>query len=297
MITEKLTNLILSHSKKLNFTNSQRAHVRDIIDGFVAQDAPITIVFPAFHGKVPNCGYVTGHLPDFGDYLGVQVLAQLAESVRSIYSPGVQIFVLHEGHLYTDTPLVGSPDDVSDYLSAIRGIFAPYDYLHSLSALDLLGEGITPEEALTNFVECYTQSITDVDEVRALQGPYLDLYRAYKTMYTEILLSQHDITKAQARRQSRCHALTQISRYIGYGKLVREHFEGQKFLKFTVINKKDEDSRDIPMSYIPNKCANGTPLLNATCLDEDYHFVKARDAYAKGFVPIKSQGLDLFVRP
>lgn len=297
MTSDSITRLFLSRSKKTIFTRGQRQHISDTVQGFVAQNEPITIVFPAFHGKVPDAAYVTGHMPDFGDLLGVRALSNLADSVRDIYEPGVRIYLLHEGYLYTDTPLVGTQDDISDYLASIRSLFAPYDYMHSLSAIDLLNVDATPEKALEIFLEQYTVPVTDVEEVRAMGGPFLDLYCAYKTMYTELLLSQHEMTKAQARRQSRQHALTQISRYIGYGKLVKSYFEGQKFLKFTVINKTDPNSNDIPMSYIPKRNVNGTPLLNATCYHKGYHFVKARDAYAKGFVPIKSKGLDLFVRP
>ncbi|WP_298938233.1 L-tyrosine/L-tryptophan isonitrile synthase family protein [uncultured Ruegeria sp.] len=269
----------------------------EAIDRFRRIDEPIRVVFPAFHGKVPVDAYVTGHLPDFGDYLGVQSLVLLEEQVRAVYPSGLKIFLLHEGQLYTDTPLVGTPDQVHAYLSRLRQLLAEYDFIESVSAADMLSGLCDGCDLIPFFEDNYAEPLEDPEAVRALGDSYVDLYMAYKTMYTEILLRQATMSKSKARRQSRRHAVRQISRYIGFGWLVKEYFQDRDFLKFTVINKTDENSKDIPMSYLPRTAVNGTPLLNSTVFDHGFKFMKAEQAMAAGYVPVKRHGFDLFMRP
>jgi pyoverdine/dityrosine biosynthesis protein Dit1 len=208
---QRILSAIIAHSKKAAFTSKQLKDLTSIVATFVEREEPVRVVFPSFHGKVPDNRYVTSNLPDYGDYLGVKNLDLINNDVKAVYANGLRIHIVHEGHFYCDTPLVGSDDDVSEYLGSIRKIFDSRPFIRSISAAELLPNAESFDERRAILDKQYSPSIITSADLQRLDRTQFELYRAYKTMYTT-LLNDGNRSRAQARKLAGKCAKTQISR-------------------------------------------------------------------------------------
>lgn len=72
------------------------------IDFFTSRNAPIEAVLPAFPHKSSNLDKVSSPMPDKGEELALRRLIIFAESIEKIYPPGVRIWIVSDGHVFSD---------------------------------------------------------------------------------------------------------------------------------------------------------------------------------------------------
>ncbi|KAF2278854.1 uncharacterized protein EI97DRAFT_448670 [Westerdykella ornata] len=90
--------------------------------GFVARNEKIQMAIPAFPCKSPNTRKVGGRNPDMAEKIALDTLHTFAKAVRGIYPPGVAMWVISDGHVFSDC--IGVDDDeVSAYDKKLHDLY------------------------------------------------------------------------------------------------------------------------------------------------------------------------------
>ncbi|EDO14838.1 hypothetical protein Kpol_364p10 [Vanderwaltozyma polyspora DSM 70294] len=89
---------------------------------FTDRNITIEAVLPAFPCKSSNVDKVGGNVPDKGEELALRRLMKFAKDVRSFYEPGMKIWIVSDGHVFSDC--IGVDDDiVNSYTYKLRKLY------------------------------------------------------------------------------------------------------------------------------------------------------------------------------
>jgi hypothetical protein len=77
-------------------------HFLDKVEFFTNQAAKVQFCLPAFPCKSPNQRKVGGKDPDRCEQIALDNLTKFVKAVESIYPPGAMIWVISDGHVFSD---------------------------------------------------------------------------------------------------------------------------------------------------------------------------------------------------
>ncbi|SCU85871.1 LAME_0D03312g1_1 [Lachancea meyersii CBS 8951] len=113
---EKFTNYFADNLK--NTTSKDmwemggRDHFLEKVQYFTNRYLTIECILPAFPCKSSNVDKVYGAVPDKGEELALRRLIAATQEVKSFYPPGMKIWIVSDGHVFSDC--IGVDDDVVD---------------------------------------------------------------------------------------------------------------------------------------------------------------------------------------
>ncbi|KAK2004519.1 pyoverdine/dityrosine biosynthesis protein [Colletotrichum falcatum] len=91
-----------------------KAYFTERVRHFTSQNARIELCLPAFPCKSSNTNKVLGKAPDRGEQLALERLHSFVEAVEKIYHPGAKMWIISDGHVFSDC--IGVDDaDVDTY--------------------------------------------------------------------------------------------------------------------------------------------------------------------------------------
>ncbi|KAI0839218.1 Pyoverdine/dityrosine biosynthesis protein-domain-containing protein [Hypoxylon sp. FL0890] len=94
--------------------DSGRAYFTERVRHFTSQGRKIEFCLPAFPCKSSNTNKVTGKDPDRGELLALERLHRFVEAIEKIYEPGAKLWIISDGHVFSDC--IGVDDnDVDEY--------------------------------------------------------------------------------------------------------------------------------------------------------------------------------------
>jgi hypothetical protein len=70
--------------------------------GYVDRNLPIQLALPAFPCKSPNPNKVGGIMPDLAEHIAMDALHDFVKEVNTIYEPGATMWVINDGHVFSD---------------------------------------------------------------------------------------------------------------------------------------------------------------------------------------------------
>lgn len=117
-ITSQIVDLFDSYlryqGRNDKWAESGRTYFTERVRHFTAQNATIELCLPAFPCKSSNDDKVTGRDPDRGEELALERLHSFVEAIEKIYEPGAKLWVISDGHVFSDC--IGVDDaDVHEY--------------------------------------------------------------------------------------------------------------------------------------------------------------------------------------
>ncbi len=138
-----------------------RPELSRAISRCVQADKPVQLTLMAFPFKVPNPAKVgPRRLPDLAEYAALQRLCQLRDSVKSVYPPGLEIHLIHDG-AYIAGVFGVTLEEVRRYESYFAGLvdsLGPerFIHLHDLKALSRADTGRPRRQAayLRELIRC-----------------------------------------------------------------------------------------------------------------------------------------------
>lgn len=77
-------------------------YFKKVIDYFTSRMLKIEACLPAFPCKSSNSLKVAGSLPDKGEELALRQLVSFAKKVNEVYPPGMKIWIISDGHVFSD---------------------------------------------------------------------------------------------------------------------------------------------------------------------------------------------------
>lgn len=99
-VMEILMDKAIRRGSGINVDYDTRLRYQEKMAKHIAQEQPIEFVFNAFPFKCHNPFETARRTPDLGEIAFLQRLADINETVRQIYSPGVNFTVLAEGQTF-----------------------------------------------------------------------------------------------------------------------------------------------------------------------------------------------------
>lgn len=101
-VTRLFANELKNTTKDDQWEGFGEEYFEKTVDFFVKRNVPIEAVLPAFPHKSSNLDKVSSPMPDKGEELALRRLVSFAASVKQIYSPGIQIWIVSDGHVFSD---------------------------------------------------------------------------------------------------------------------------------------------------------------------------------------------------
>ncbi|CCH43697.1 Spore wall maturation protein DIT1 [Wickerhamomyces ciferrii] len=213
------------------WNNGGREYFVDKVHYFTSRGAKIECVLPAFPCKSSNTQKVVGVFPDKGEELALRRLIFTARAIEQVYSPGMKIFIVSDGHVFSDC--IGVDDDVVDaYTERLKYFYkhvklsenADKDYIGFVSLKDLFfkedaeafneelikdvqlphytGSKICEDAELSRrllIAGCDTDAGKLREDVNTPDHPRLHLYRGFMRFMLEDL-ALHPVCKKMSKR-------------------------------------------------------------------------------------------------
>ena len=116
LVTPKIVQVLEEFSLHYSKDGSEEARptvfdsVAEKVKSNVAENAPVSMVLPAFPWKNPNRDKVLGPDPDLGDELGLSRLNDLCQEISNVYPYGARITLICDGPVYNGGLAASSVD-------------------------------------------------------------------------------------------------------------------------------------------------------------------------------------------
>lgn len=119
-ITDAIVSLFDSHLRYRpahdKWEDQGREYMRCVIDEFVRRSERVEFCLPAFPCKSSNTDKVGGTMPDRGEQLAMEHLHSFVESIEEIYEPGAKLWIISDGHVFSDCSELRLPPPTSSYV-------------------------------------------------------------------------------------------------------------------------------------------------------------------------------------
>ena len=255
------------------------------IEYFIDHQLPIVFVFPGCHGKVNNRDLVIDHMPDLSEYFGIERIARMCMEIEALHLPGVQLFMVHEGHFYVDTVLIQSDETMDEYIFQLRKMLKYYPFIRSLTLKDFFDESYSHVECRKMFFEQYAPTLSVVDQLIEKEIFHKNLYHKYFDGIFYDFQQQYLENKdhfLNYEQYVKYNATQQLQIWIGFRNLLKKHFSGVNFIRLSSVFKDPSVTDQVAMNYIPDHHLEKPSFRCVVKLENgSYGFIKRKDAIEK----------------
>lgn len=291
-ISRDIYTILDKYRKNPHGLNYDGAHIIDQLESFVAKNKTITCLFPACHGKIDHPDLLVDHRADLSEYLCIEQLATMNDEIRSIYPPGLDVFMVHEGHFYVDTGLIRSDETMDEYLDDVRRLTSRHPFIHSLSLREFFPEQDSAADARAAFLDEYCPR--DVDSEK-----YADMISYYAERIRNLF---HDTGfrayggYATFDEFVDGKALEQLVIWIGFRRMLADRFgASDEHIRFSSVYKSPEVCEQIALNYVPEHHME-MPSFYSVCkrADGGYSYLTMSDALERNYRIAEVQGYRFF---
>ncbi|KAF2746336.1 hypothetical protein M011DRAFT_92691 [Sporormia fimetaria CBS 119925] len=216
-ISEQITTLF--ETSLQNISSNDEWHIgrhgflRRVL-GFVARNERIQMAIPAFPCKSPNDRKVGGRDPDMAEHIALHTIHSFALKVKKMYPPAVTMWVISDGHVFSDC--IGVDDaTVSEYDKKLIDIYqrhytSPEDkYLVRFRGLtDMF---LSNSDIATTIPTSFIESIDLAHPIQTAHTPEVETARKImmagcqpsSTHFRSLLTAEHPATLSLYRGQTR----------------------------------------------------------------------------------------------
>lgn len=119
VIADFFNSNIKNHVHNDKWEESGRQNFMNCVKYFTDRYIKVECVLPAFPCKSSNLEKTGDKLPDKGEEIAIRRLVNLCISVKEFYPPGMKVFIVSDGHVFSDC--IGVDDNtVNAYTSALH---------------------------------------------------------------------------------------------------------------------------------------------------------------------------------
>lgn len=259
------------------------------IQAFLDREEPIHMVLPAFPAKSPNPEKTLGKLPDLGEHLALRTLQTMCEEIKDLYSPGAQVTICSDGHVFSDLVEV-SDQDVTAYHSAMGDLIAELGH-SNIDLFSLADIHANPEypKLRGQLMEHFGEAIEVLRE-RCKTYPHhaAMLDGIHRFIFEDRVVLYPDLSRSKNRKLARPVAYQVVARSNAWSRLVAEHFPSSVRLS---IHPQPYHSEKI--GFLLTKAVDNwiTPWHGAILLEDDeFTLLKRKQAEDAGAKLVESRG-------
>ena len=259
------------------------------IEAFMASKERVQLVLPAFPAKAPNATKVLGKLPDAAESLALESLAELLEEIREAYSPGAELVICSDGHVFAD--VVGVSDaDVRAYRRGIEAMISELDTdrVKFFGLEDAFGEVSAPR-ARELLMASYGESEETVRaRAKASAACAVQVDGIHRLLFEDEVVRAPKQSRTQARNATRARAYEVVRRSDAWGSLVATAFPRAIRLS---IHPQGDVSPKIGIALLSTDDAWLTPWHGTALLEGDRaRLVHRAEAERLGAVVVEEDG-------
>ncbi|MFT3713983.1 MAG: L-tyrosine/L-tryptophan isonitrile synthase family protein [Archangium sp.] len=192
------------------------------VEALVRSGQPLELVLPAFPAKAPNPRKVLGPLPDLAEARALERLSELLDELGDLYTPGARLIIASDGHVFSD--LVGVADaEVDRYRDALLKLVDD-TRVRWFELSTALGDE-KPAKLRAHLLEKYAQTEEQL-HARAKNVPALaaQIDGIHRFLFEDEVVLRPELTKSQAKKQTRARAYEVVRRSEAWGALVAQTF-------------------------------------------------------------------------
>lgn len=249
----------------------------------VEQHSPIKMILPAFPAKSPNRNKTYSIIPDMADFLGLQCLQELCDTIENIYPLGAEIIICSDGHVFSDLVKV-EDNQVTEYGCLLKEMISDNRFL-GLTCFNL-GDAL-PELSYSEMRHELTHSYgQNIDDIRAsVKNSAMDrnLFSGiHRFIFEDLCYLMPNNSKTKNRNLAKGIAYQVIQRSHAWSGLVESHFLDALRLS---IHPQTIETGKISLPLVHCQDMWGTPWHNVALFDGDYfrliHQYKAHELGAR----------------
>jgi pyoverdine/dityrosine biosynthesis protein Dit1 len=192
------------------------------VEAFVRAEAPLELVLPAFPAKAPNLKKVLGPLPDLAEARALERLSELLDELEAVWAPGARLTICSDGHVFADA--VGVTDaEVDAYRDAL--VASLDDERIGWFDLGTAFDTRRPADQRRALMDRYAATDASLRE-RARTTPALaaQVDGIHRFLFEDEVVQHPELTRNQARKQTRDRAYEVVRRSEAWGALVGAAF-------------------------------------------------------------------------
>jgi len=232
----------------------------DRLTALIEHEAPISMVILGFPAKSPNRKKTISDLPDLGEVEGLNRLNQLAEKIRRFYSPGAQIRICSDGHVFSD--IVGVTEtQTNQYQNSIDKILLEFQF-SNLSTFSMAGryQGETAEALRSQLMNDFALPLSTFHERVKTQLETRLLFNGMHRFLFEDLCELNPLhSRTQIRNAAKSSAYELMRRSQAFSKFIELAFP--RALRLS-IHPQLRNSLKIGIKLVPGADRWGTPWHN-----------------------------------
>lgn len=255
---------------------------------FIEKKLPFKMLLPAFHCKSINPDSVLGTTPDGAEEEAIFTLEQLCKEVQNVYSHGCELFIVHEGHFYSDIHITPSDDVIDTYENAIHQMTQSPHILYSNLMQEYSDSYDTARKIL---FDKYMPTMEEVGALIKTDASIKDKYVAYKAFIANefVPVLMVGCTKREIRDRSKVLAYQWVQRYLVFKKLCTERFAD--YFRFSVLCYPSK-SRSFSINLIMNTSECGLPWFHVLVKRSDgsMELIKKTEAERRGYQLVYIEG-------
>ncbi|KAH7372294.1 Pyoverdine/dityrosine biosynthesis protein-domain-containing protein [Pyrenochaeta sp. MPI-SDFR-AT-0127] len=181
---------------------------------FVTRNDRIQMCLPAFPCKSPNLRKVGGGTPDRAERIALQTLHAFTQEVRKIYPPGVTIWVISDGHVFSDC--IGVDDDIvsmydTELHKAYQGMFKASNDREAIQFRGLTDLLFSNPTVRSTFCDSWTPSFHVDHPIQSIRSPDIETsrqvmmagFQSSRQHFRKLIEEQHAPTLNLYRGQAR----------------------------------------------------------------------------------------------
>jgi pyoverdine/dityrosine biosynthesis protein Dit1 len=241
----------------------------------------ITFILPGFAAKSANREKTLGPLPDLGERLALKRLHELCKKISEIYSPGAELIICADGHVFNDLVGVSEKDlkSYSDYLrQLLNGLEGTY-----LKCFDLTQAypHLNSSEQRETLVQEFGQSLEQIRESVQNNSIEKELFNGIHRFVFEDQKVLHDFASlSQCRKYCKTIAYQVILRSHAWSALIAKRYPN--CVRFS-IHPYPCGAEKFGLQLLPSENRWATPWHNVVLeKNGQYQLMKHKEALALG---------------
>lgn len=122
LIVDAFADILKNTTNQDQWEEGGKLYFEKKVDFFTSKGLTIECVLPAFPCKSSNLKKVATTKPDLGEELALRKLCDFSKAVKQIYPPGIIVWIVSDGHVFSDC--IGVNDyDVNIYGAQLKDVY------------------------------------------------------------------------------------------------------------------------------------------------------------------------------
>ena len=251
MMEERVYDILIKYLYGDNIDNL-RKETLEKIKMFIINNKTIDFVLPSFPGKSPNKNSSFNGKFGYEERYSINIIEKMLSEIKSIYTYGARIFIIHDGHLFTDLGITRTDKELDDYIKEFRESICKE--IISISFKELMNCG-DYAEAREKINELYTQLLN----VKELKGEVIEKELLFTKIEFKHQLSDNNMSNNHLQIIAKKIAKESLLRKQALSMIIEEKFDEAIRLS---IHYQDKDSKKLGIKLIDKAINLGSPWFN-----------------------------------